>query len=315
MSKFDIIIPIAKTDIGALKNSLPYIKSQLPDAKIVVIANIEVEKLLADVNDISFIDENKMIDGLDFKTIKSIIGKRYEKAERRTGWYFQQFLKLGYSRICDNDYYLSWDSDTIPLTGLEFFDTNGRPFLDVLPIVAEDAAYTKTINNLWNDGSVKKYMKFSFISEHMMFSTSAVNEMLNEIESNADLAGEHFYEKILNAIPLNELNLSGFSEFETYAAYVLSKKKSLYVLRDWKNLRHGRAYFGSNPTEKQLLWVSKSFDVISIEDFDKQLLLCKLLCRDLLISKVKFCNFCKLIEPYIKIKYSIRMIIRKIVRR
>ena len=315
MSDFDIIVPIAKNDLEAFKKSLPNIKAQLPNAEIKVIANSSMKEQLGAEEGVIFIDENQMIEGMDFDTIKKIIRNRHPKAERRTGWYFQQFLKLGYARICDKEYFLSWDSDTIPLKGLTFFDEQNKPFFDVLPLVAEDASYNITIGELWKDGSVKKGNNVSFISEHMMFKTSVVNEMLDEIEHNIGLEGKIFSEKILSAIPISELNLSGFSEFETYAAYVASKKPALYTLRKWKNLRHGKVYFGPQPTQEQLDWAAEIFDAISIEDFDHQWNISKILCSVSSIKKYSFERVYIALEPFVKIIYKFRIIVRKIIRK
>lgn len=252
---------------------------------------------------------------MDYNAIKKIIGARYPKAERRTGWYFQQFLKLGYARICDKEYFLTWDSDTLPLKGLCFFSEAGKPYLDVLPPVAEDLAYSQTISKLWADGSVKKQHNLSYITEHMMFKTSIVKDMLDEIENNTLLEGDTFYEKILNAVPISELNLSGFSEFETYAAYVTSKDPELYEMRKWNNLRHGKVYFGQQPSQAQLDWVSKKCDVVSLEDFDHQWEICKWLCKDANLQRWTFEEVYNAIEPLIKRVYKVRMIIRKYVRK
>ncbi len=312
---FDVIIPIAMNDVIALKNILPYIFKIFQNNKITIIANKNVLSSFTDEKNLRLIDENEMLPGLQFNSIKKIINRKYPKAVRRTGWYFQQFLKLGYSRICEKEYYLSWDSDTIPLNKIDFFTELGEPYLSKLPPVLHDKAYDTTISNLWPDGSVKKREFNSFVTEHMMFSKRIVTAMLSEIECMPNLNGEYFFEKIMDAIPINELNLSGFSEFDTYAAFVRSKFPEEYVLRDWHNLRHGKAYFGENPSETQLMWVEQSFDVVSIEDFDKQMFLCKFLTSEKIIKRIPFKKIYLVIEPIIKIKYFIRMRIRALIRK
>ena len=198
---------------------------------------------------------------------------------------------------------------------MTFFDANEKPYFDVLPLVKEDAAYGDTIDKLWTDKSVKGNRDFSFITEHMLFKTDVVNEMLNEIEENQMLEGANFAEKIINSVPIKELNLSGFSEFETYAAYTKCRYPDEYTIRMWKNLRHGKAYFGTKVTSQQMEWVSHDFDVISIEDFDQQLVICKLMCNKNNINKQSFLNVYKYIEPIIRFKYMIRMKLRKIIRK
>ena len=312
---FDIIIPIANNDIEALKRTLPYIKKQFSGKSIFIIANTDTLKCFRQDMELNLVDENEMIEGLDFSTVYDLIASRYPKATRRTGWYFQQFLKLGYSYICKKKYYLSWDSDTIPLSKLAFFESQGKPYLDVLPLVKEDKAYNYTIQNLWPDQSVKKNGEYSFITEHMMFSTEIVRKMLNEIESNLQIPGEFFFEKIINAIPISELNLSGFSEFETYSAYITTKYNDLYKIRRWNNLRHGKVFFGCNPTDSQLAWANSMFDVISLEDFDKQWFICKVLCSEKLIPKYSFKLLYELIDPILEFTFNFRLFIRRIIRK
>lgn len=315
MNDFDIIIPIAKNDVEALKNNLPYIRKLFSNNTITIIANNSVKNEFQDYPYLHFVDENKMIDEMTFNSIKQLIESKYPKAARRTGWYFQQFLKLGYARICKKKYYLSWDSDTIPLNNLCFFGKDGKPYLDYVDYVKEDKAYDKTIQTLWDDNSVFVNNDFSFITEHMMFSTDITKCMINEIENNAHVLGNNYAEKIINAIAIDNLNLSGFSEFETYSAYIRSKHSEEYQLRNWRNVRHGKSFFGNQINDKQIKWVSEYFDAISIEDFDHQLFLSRFLCSERMTHKVSFKLIFDTLSPLIDMLYFCRMKIRSVVRK
>lgn len=312
--KLSLIIPIAESDVGALLNNLSYIKENIICDKIFVIGQGTLRHRFENKN-VTFIDEDTLYPGLTFNKVREIIYKINPKAVRRTGWYFQQFLKLAFALKLDGGYYLTWDSDTIPLKKIDFFNNSGIPFLDCRPYVVEDEPYFQTIENIWKDGNVKKKDYNSYISEHMVFSSNIVKEMINEIECKEDIAGNLFYEKILNSIPVTELNLSGFSEFETYASYLICKHTGEFELRRWKNLRHGKVYFGANPTAVQFEWASKTYDVVSIEDFDKQWLICKFLCNKKEISKRSFSEVSNFVEPKIAFIYKWRLKIRELVRR
>ena len=311
---YDVIIPIAENDIPALKRNLPYLYELFSEHEIVVIANENaIDQLRAETR-LKLVDENKMLPGLKFSRVKELIEKKHSKAGRRTGWYFQQFLKLGYSRICEKDFYMSWDSDTYILNKLDFFDENGKPYLDTLPQKKEDQSFYDTIEVLWGQDIASQNEK-SFITAHMMFIVDIMNNMLQTIEDDSSLSGKTFFEKIISAVPVEILNLSGFSEFNTYALYTINNYPNLYKLREWNNLRHGAVFFGRNPSKKQMEWASKSFDVISIEDFDTQLFICKYLCSENRVDKVPFIQVYSKIEPIIKFKYQIRMTIRNIVKK
>lgn len=313
--ELSLIIPIAKADAPALKKNLPYIKKNIEHSKIYIIGNKAVRDIFSDsIEDINFIDEDCMYNGMSFSTVRKLIEARYPKAVRRTGWYFQQFLKLAFSYTSETEYYLTWDSDTIPLHQIDFFNQEGLPYLDCRPYVPEDEAYFDTIQNLWSDGTVKKSDYNSYITEHMIFSSTIVKKMLGEIEQNSQIEGMCFYEKIINAIPKEKLNLSGFSEFETYATYLNSRHRNCFELRRWHNLRHGKVYFGANPSQDQLDWAAKVYDVVSIEDFDKEWIVCKTLCNERGMKKRSFEEVSQCIEPLIGFTYKVRLAVRTLVR-
>lgn len=315
MNQIDIVIPIAPQDFHSLEFTYPFIKKAFPEGRIVIIANAQIEKQVRTLNNVLFLDENSLVDGLSFEIISKIINERYPKAVRRTGWYFQQFLKLAYAFICKDEYYLTWDSDTIPLRHIPLFSDEGTPFLDYLPKAKGDEAYFDLLNNLSSCNFQNYVSDKSFITEHMVFKVTMVKAMFNDVESCLSLEGKNFYEKILYAIDLNYLNLSGFSEFETYAAYI-QKKDGEYVLRKWNNLRNGLFYLGRYPSIQQLKWVSKSFDVVSLEDFDTQIFLNKLFCSsNYILNKIPFKFYYTLINPIYKVYYKIRLKIRCFIKR
>lgn len=315
MIQFDIIMPIAQGDVLPFKRNIAAILKNVGAERVVVIGPRKIRKEIEFIKRVEFVDEDSLFDGMTFLEIKRIIAKRHPKAVRRTGWYFQQFLKLAYCYKSRERFYMSWDSDTIPLKSIDFFDRMGIPYLDKRIAVKEDSIYFDTFRTLLPKCSLLDKNDCSFITEHMMFQTEIVKMMLKEIEENSSIEGNRFYEKILNAISIDALNLSGFSEFETYARFVRCRCPNKYIERKWKNLRHGRSYFGESPTNAQLDWVAEVFDVVSIEDFDKQLILCRILCANRMCRAVRFGIIYRWIEPYIQAKYRIRLWIRNIIRK
>lgn len=312
-----IIIPIANNDLPVVKKTIPYIKKYISYDKLIIIGSSSIKKEVESISGVSFIDEDNLLPNLSFYTIKQYIHNKYPKAERRTGWYFQQFIKLAYAYHCANEYYLTWDSDTIPVNKIELFNIQGVPYLDFLPKTPfGDDAYFKQMSNLNITSLKQKYQNKSFITEHMLFSVKIVKQLISDIEQSNNIQGTTFFEKIINSIDNKELNLSGFSEFETYAAYVNNKYANSYSLREWKNLRNGKFYLGKDPSQQQLNWIQKEFNVISFEDYDQSCPILKMISKSKILQKsIPFKFVYQIVEPLYQLYYKLRIIIRTIIKK
>jgi hypothetical protein len=99
---------------------------------------------------------------------------------------------MAYSYRSRYDYYLVWDSDTIPLNRIVFFDGDGKGLFTMKN--EHHAPYFRTINRLFH-GEITKTTDKSFIAEHMLINKNCMLNMLKNIENNETLAGEPFYEK------------------------------------------------------------------------------------------------------------------------
>ena len=265
MNKMKLVVPSIPEDIGKLLQNIDIYFNYLPIDEICVIGSSKLKPLLPDNHSVVFIDEQELVNSDD---IRSLIVKRAgnDKAGKRAGWYVQQFMKMEYARICRDDYYLVWDSDTVPLKPVNMIE-NGKPVFDCKTEYNE--AYFKTIENLFPD--LRKCIKGSFISEHMIIRTDLMRKMLDEIESNESLDGRNFAEKIINAVPVESLEKSGFSEFETFGTYVCSRFPGEYGIRNWKSLRFGGVFFdcGRGLSDENVRWLSACYDAISFEKGDK----------------------------------------------
>ncbi|MCQ6280444.1 DUF6492 family protein [Bacillus sp. EB600] len=213
---------------------------------------------------LEFMNEDEIYHGMTFNTIQSIMNN-ITGTPWGSGWYLQQFLKMAYATICKNEHYVVWDSDTIPLNVISFFDDQTDKYLFTMK-TEYHKPYFATIEKLFN-GEVKKYNNQSFIAEHMIMDTKIMIELINKIESNKQLKGNYFYEKIMYAINPKDIQRSGFSEYETYGNYVMKYYSNKYIMRKLKSLREARQHIGFSPTDDDLLRASKDFDLISFENW------------------------------------------------
>lgn len=277
---FDTLVVITPKDFLRLKTNYIRLIRWLPKGCIKFIGNEEVGRLVdklisetkeltgetVDDNRIGFTDEN---DVLPFDDVHRTMDKKMEPLLNGcelprgiTGWYYQQFLKMEYSRICENEYYMSWDGDTVPCKRVEMFNDEGKPYLDLKHEYNE--LYFTTMGKLIP--GLKKFIEPSFISEHMLFKCDIMKGLIDKIESNDSISGSRFYEKIINCIPLEDIQGNGFSEFETYGSFVCLTSPMTYKLREWYSFRLAGEFFNPETiSEYDYEWLGRDFDAISFE--------------------------------------------------
>lgn len=266
--KYDVIIPVALNEALFVGKVLPYIrKNLLGTGRIFILTNSKnlrfVRELPQKDSNCQLIDEDHLIEGLSFQKVRQIIDKKYHgQVKQRTGWYFQQFLKLGFA-LSDyaSDYYLSWDADTLPLAPITFFDEGGHILYN--PKKETNHAYFVTLRNLL---SLEKVSEHSFIAEHMMFSTAIVKELIADIMASDTVEGDTWMERIINATNYEKCRCDEmFSEFETYGNYCAVKHPGLYIPRHLNTFREAGFINGRFLNESRLKTMSFDLDTASFE--------------------------------------------------
>ena len=259
--KYDIVIPTIFRDYPFLKKVTNYIIQNLSPENIYIITNKKksryISKSILNNPKCTIIDENNLIEGLDFNTVKHILAER--GIHNRPGWYYQQFIKMGFSlsKFAKNDYYLSWDSDTLPLRPLEMFDTDGSPFFTM-----KNEFHQPYFNTMYRLIGIKKTNAKSYIAENMLFNKAIMIELIQKIESST-VDGKRWFEKIINSVDKEEE--LGFSEFETYGSFCLQEHPNFYHERELSSFRIGGYIQGRLVSKKILKALSNDIDIISFE--------------------------------------------------
>ena len=262
--KYDVIIPLAKKDVKFVHWVVEYIRKNFLEAQTIYIITNAVlfSKLRGLTKDGScvLIDENKMIEGLSFSSIRNILISKNQRSET-TGWNFQQFLKMGFAltSYC-KDYYLSWDSDTIPLTHIEFFK-NGHPFFAKKKEYHE--RYFEVMKQVLN---IDRQIDGSFIAEHMMFKASIMRELIDKIQSKS--IGKAWYEILLDCTDVSKRAENIFSEFELYWYYCVSNFPNLYEFHDLKAFRHAGIIRGRHINNRLLRMLAYDIEMATFELYD-----------------------------------------------
>lgn len=254
----DIVICVSLKDCFIAKKNIYHIHKNTSYDNIYIITNKRnfflFPKRLRNKYNVRLIDEEQII--ANRKELE-IVAKQHYTCEYRFGWYYQQFLKIGFAQSAyAKDYYLIWDSDTIPLNQLSFISQGKMVFT---PKTEYHKAYFETMQALIGCG---KETDYSFIAEHMIFSVPIMQELIHKIETS-NIPGDSWPIKIIHAPPVDDPN--GFSEFETYGTYCHHNYPDKFITRELRTFREGGSRYSRGVSERTLSKLSDKYDTISLE--------------------------------------------------
>ena len=270
---FDVLIVVAEKDFPRMKRLYHRLLHDIQCKRILFVGNKAVGKMAEGLEncDIGWVDEDSI---LPFDKVHTFMKERLagllngqELPRGITGWYYQQFLKMQYACVCQDEYYMTWDGDTVSCRDVSMFkEDTGEPFLDLKTELKQE--YFDTMGRLIP--GMHKVIAKSFISEHMLFCKDIMCDLIGRIEANTEIAGTFFWEKILNVIPVELIQEGSFSEFETYGTFVALNYMMAYRLREWHSFRLGAQFFDPNTiSESDFTWLGRDFDAISFEKGQK----------------------------------------------
>lgn len=266
---YNIIVPVTYRDYSFLNVTIRYICRNLDPQCVYIITDIRFKRFLPKSilsNDkCVVIDENALFKGMTMDSLRSLFSSM-GRDTMRTGWYFQQFIKMAFalSKYCNTDYYLSWDSDTIPLKKLDFFDQDGNPYFTMK--LEHHEPYFSAIERLLG---ITNFNKRSYIAENMLFNKNVMKDLITQICSNNRYDGKDWYVKILQALDPESISPMGFSEFETYGTFCFNRYPVLYKERTLPSFRCGSLIQGRFVSDKILEKLSFDQDIASFEIYDR----------------------------------------------
>jgi hypothetical protein len=254
----DVVATSLKRDLPKLSLAYRNLQRFVPMKRLYVITArrnfADFENALG--REVVLLDENEMIPGITLSALKVIPLARFSQGP---GWYFQQLLKYQFAfHKMEDDYFLIWDADTIPLRPLGLFDDQNRMLLTKAPEF--HAPYFLTYERILGRPAPRE---FSFIAQHMLIQKSILREMLAEIERHCP-GNENWAWKIMR-------NLGGegsnrFSEYETYGHYIKEKYPQLVAFRELPWLRRGASECGRHPSPRALERLGENYFFASFED-------------------------------------------------
>ncbi|AKB45107.1 DUF6492 family protein [Methanosarcina vacuolata] len=204
----DILIPATEKDLATLPCTIKSVRLYIkhPITTIYVIApDSEKIKSVCSKEKCRYLNEDAILPitkkDIDYK-VKDI---------DRSGWLFQQLLKLSGDKICTQEYFLVIDADTVLLKPHTFLIKNKTLFM------YSDEYHLPYFKMYKKIVGVEANSCVSFVSHQMLFHKPKLYALKKKIEENTQSS---WYSAIINNIDKNET--SGFSEYETYGNFVLS---------------------------------------------------------------------------------------------
>lgn len=147
----------------------------------------------------------------------------------RAGWYFQQFLKLSFGQFSGVPAYVIWDADTIPLAPPLLRDGERTLFCAAKEY---NPPYFDTYKLLLN---LEPVLERSAISQYMYIETPIVEALQSTIIEKA--SAPTWIDAVLDALPGK--SISEFSEYETYANFLMSRHPGRGRMIDVPWFRYG----------------------------------------------------------------------------
>lgn len=251
--EIDVVIPIIEKDLMILplcfEGIKACVKNKIKDIYIVAPQN-EAIISFCKLNQVKYVDESTVL-GITPKDINLIIESPNGKSINRSGWLFQQLLKLsGAIGTCEN--FLCIDSDHILVRPHSFIDKKQ------VPVFYMSAEYHEPYyENIKKISSVKELSYLSYVAHKMIFNKSLLFELHSDIEKNTN---KNWIDAIIDSYDCKEG--AGFSEFELYGNFVNHKR-----FRPWNQKALTYKSLDSYPSLRAKY--NDKFNSITFSDYDR----------------------------------------------
>ena len=243
----DVLIPAIEKDLSTLPYVIDAVRKQVkhPLGKFMIVApNRPRMRQLCKRKGCAFVNENTVL-----PITKKNIRYRSKKWER-SGWLFQQLLKLSGDRLSTAKYFLAIDADTV-LIRPHAFRTGGRTLFYCRNWSQPE--YFRTYKKLLGK---KAASPSSFVTHYMLFENAKLRQLKRTIASKH---GMSWYAAILKK--MDRSKQFAFSEFETYGNFLYAQNPGGLALR--KALNKSLSTNVARVTPKRIKKLAKKYRSIS----------------------------------------------------
>lgn len=217
----DILIPAIEKDLGTLPYVIDHLRRyvQHPIGQIYIVspASHRIRNLCANKKCV-FVNERSVL-----PITKQDI--HYQSSRwNRSGWLYQQLLKMNGDRIVRANHFLVMDADTVLITPHSFLAGGKTVFY------CRDWSQPEYFNTYRKLLGVKAPRPRSFVTHYMLFEKTKLASLKKKIEAKHRMP---WYRAIIHCI--NKKKQFGFSEYETYANYLYALAPGSVLLKSARN--------------------------------------------------------------------------------
>ncbi|AWB44546.1 hypothetical protein DCC85_10115 [Paenibacillus sp. CAA11] len=214
--EIDVLIPAIEKDLATLPLVIDAVRRYVkhPINKIYVVSPLSARiQKLCKLKNCTFVNEKKAL-----PITKKNIHYSSSKWER-SGWLYQQLLKMNGDQICKKPNFLVIDADTVFIRPHTFISKGKTIFYCRSWSQPE---YYRTYKKLIGS---KAPAPRSFVTHYMLFNRNMLAELKQFIEKKHRKV---WYQAVIDSI--DKTRSFGFSEYETYANYLYTKDAKRTIL-------------------------------------------------------------------------------------
>jgi hypothetical protein len=217
-----VFIPVAPKDYDKISFCVSSLREYLlnPIHQIILCGRNDFQlRQLCEKFECEFIDESAIA------PIKKSDIQIHANGIDRSGWVFQQILKLSLFQCVNVDNALIWDADTC-LNRKMLFAYDGVSVIEYDTYFHQPyfSSATKLLGKIPN-------LEVGFTCHKLLVNRIYMQEMFELIEHNCD---KKWFEAFLEAIDINEA--SSISEYMMYSLFMLSRYPERVFLQHWRNI-------------------------------------------------------------------------------
>ncbi|MGO4728853.1 DUF6492 family protein [Paenibacillus sp. 2KB_22] len=217
----DVLIPAIEKDLSTLPKVIDsirrYVRHPIGQIYIVSPTSNKIRNLCSRKHCI-FVNERSVLpitkNDIDYQS------SRWD----RSGWLYQQLLKMNGDHIVRAKHFLVMDADTVLIKPHSFIVENKTVFY------CRDWSQPEYFNTYRKLLGMKAPRPRSFVTHYMLFEKSKLSALKKKIETIHQLP---WYKAIISNI--NKKKQFGFSEYETYANFMYSKNPASIILKSSMN--------------------------------------------------------------------------------